>query len=337
MSPDPRANMVEHGGALAEACARYGGHPKDWLDLSTGINPRPVSLPDLPLSAWHRLPERELFQRAAEAAAGRYSAPANVVPVVTPGIQSVIQILPELLCGPVAVLGPTYEEYALCFARHGHDVETVADLSDIRPDHKVVVVVNPNNPNGRTHSRDVLLELHASLKRRNGTLIVDEAFADMRPDLSLAPHTGTKGLVVLRSFGKFFGLAGLRLGFALTDRETGEALSDRLGPWSVSGPALMIADKVLRDADLVSRTADQISTGRKALESVLADSQLQIAGGTDLFVLARHAEAESIHQELCQRHILTRAFSYKHDWLRFGLCPDQESIQRLGDALESIG
>jgi len=325
---------VEHGGGLTAARARYGGRESDWLDLSTGINPVAAVLPAIDPVVWRRLPDVELFRGAGEAAAQRYGTPSGVVPLPVAGVQNAVQMLPAVMDGPVAVLSPTYEEYRHCFGRDGRRVDPIDDLDGVGRHHRVVVVVNPNNPDGRIVAPEELLLLADDLAARGGYLIVDEAFADTRPEISVAPHAGrAPGLIVLRSFGKFFGLAGLRLGFVIAAAPVRQTLMRLQGPWPVSGPALAVARTLLADEDAVRAVGERIAERRRALTAVLDGAGLTIAGATDLFALIDHARAEDVHAHLCRSHILTRRFGYAPRWLRFGLCPDAAGDARLLRAL----
>lgn len=325
---------IHHGGGLAAAAALHGGRIKDWLDLSTGINPCPPDLPAIPMRAWHRLPDRER-ELAAREAARLYYRSGERLPLPVPGTQSVIQLLPRLVPAGarVAVVSPTYGEYVRAFTAAGLAVDMVADLEHVTGDHRLVVVVNPNNPDGRLHGREGLRGVAETLAPRNGVLVVDEAFGDMQPDQSLAGDV-SPNLIVFRSFGKFFGLAGVRLGFVIADEPIGAQFSDWLGPWAVSGPALILAEQLMTsDTDII---ADRIRQRARALRDVLATAGLTIRGGTELFKLVEDAQAGDLHQHLCKHHILTRKFDYRPDWLRFGLAPDEASDKRLLDALASF-
>jgi cobalamin biosynthetic protein CobC len=325
---------IQHGGALAAAASQYGGRIEDWLDLSTGINPCPPMLPDIPVRAWHRLPDREREMAAREAARAYYRAGA-CLPLPVPGTQAVIQLLPRLLDrrDRVAVLSPTYGEYARAFALAGLAVDPVADLGDIGPAHRLVVVVNPNNPDGRFFTRDRLRSLASELAGRGGFLVVDEAFGDMQPDHSLSGET-KENVIVFRSFGKFFGLAGIRLGFVIAaDRVSGQ-FSEWLGPWAVSGPALVLAEHLMTSETGAIRAS--ILARAQGLTNVLAEAGLAVRGGTPLFQLVEDAVAEALHHHLCRHQILTRKFDYRADWLRFGLAPDAAGDARLLDALKSF-
>ena len=330
---------VFHGGGLSAAMAQHGGRAEDWLDLSTGINPEMAELPEIPARAWNRLPDRDLELAVREAAWGWYAGGRRLhLPLPVPGTQALIQLLPKRVPAdrPVAILSPTYGEYAYCFRRAGLVVDEVADLEALRPEHGALVVVNPNNPTGRTFASDELIALAERMRGQGGHLHVDEAFGDSGRGASIATYASTNdGVTVSRSFGKFFGLAGIRLGFVFAIPATLDAIAADLGPWPVSGPALHIANHLLRRDN--SDFAARIAARAEALEAVLGDAGLAIVGGTDLFKLVRHSEAARLYEHLARSHILVRKFDYAGDWLRIGLTPDEYGDRRLADAIASSG
>ncbi|OWV86795.1 threonine-phosphate decarboxylase [Rhizobium sp. R72] len=327
---------IVHGGGITAAAAIYGGELEHWLDLSTGINPCPVPLPDVPMRAWHRLPDTYLADRARVAAQGYYRS-GDIFPLPVPGTQSVIQLLPRLfeVAGRVAILGPTYGEYERAFRRAGRSVDLVAGLDDVAADHAIVVIVNPNNPTGRFYSPERLVAFSKEMEARGGVVIVDEAFGDTCPQLSLAPFAPRLANVLIsRSFGKFFGLAGLRLGFVLAVQPILKRVEDLLGPWAVSGPALSIATDLF--ASDVAPIQRRLSERASALRTTLEQGSLRIVGRSDLFALVEHGHAADLHRHLCRHHILVRKFDYEPRWLRFGLVPDAAGDQRLSYALQSF-
>ena len=331
------APRIVHGGGIAAAARRFGGRPEDWLDLSTGINPIPAALPDVDAAAWHRLPDRHR-QDAARAAAARYYGTSGALPFPVPGTQAVIQLLPRLVAlgRRAAVVSPTYGEYARVLENAGVAVDRIAGLDAVGAAHGLVVVVNPNNPDGRLFSREALLDLHRRVAGSGGLLVVDEAFGDMRPDAAVAPLAGDDmpGLVVFRSFGKFFGLAGLRLGFVIGETSLIDRIEDGLGPWAVSGPALTIAAGLMSSDTAAIRRS--IEARKAALDAVLAGAGLAVVGGTGLFSLVDHADAAGLQEGLCRHHVLVRPFDYDARWLRFGLAPDAASDARLAAALAAV-
>ncbi|MBB4569697.1 threonine-phosphate decarboxylase CobD [Rhizobium leucaenae] len=327
-------NRIVHGGGITAAARLYGGRPEDWLDLSTGINPNPIALPDISVSAWHRLPDQHLVERAREVARAYYRS-GDILPLPIPGTQSAIQLLPRLgSAGSVAILSPTYGEYARAFALAGMPAFKITGVDDLTSEQGLVIAVNPNNPDGRMLSVGRLRELHDRLQRRGGILVVDEAFGDMEPESSLAPYASSMpNLIIFRSFGKFFGLAGLRLGFVIAQVSLLERFEDWLGPWAVSGPALSLAASSMAGDTTTIR--NRISDRRSALDAVLRRARLQVAGGTGLFALVADDRASDIYSHLCRHHILVRKFDYAPNWLRFGLAPDEVVDRRLAGALEA--
>jgi cobalamin biosynthetic protein CobC len=327
---------IVHGGGITAAAALYGGKPEDWLDLSTGISPFPVDLPDIPARAWHRLPDDHLVSAARQAARGYYRS-GESLPLPVPGTQSVIQLLPRLLGGPrrIAILGPTYGEYERAFRVAGCHVDMLEGIEGVTDDHALVVIVNPNNPDGRIYAPDSLIGLSQRMAATGALLVVDEAFGDTVPVASVAADVaGQANLIVLRSFGKFFGLAGLRLGFVIAVRPILDQFESLLGPWAVSGPALSIAASLLNSDTERMRLA--ITERSDALRGVLERCGLSVRGGTALFSLVDHHAADALHAHLCVHHILVRKFEYAPRWLRFGVTADMEGDLRLADALLSF-
>ncbi len=326
-----------HGGDLSEARARFLDAPEPWLDLSTGINPWPYPVGELAGEAWTRLPDAALMGRLAAAAAGYYGAGEGAMAVPAPGSQALLQWLPRVGPeGPVAVLVPTYAEHAHTWGATGREILFVHSPEELATaEASVLVVVNPNNPTGVLYSREYLLALVERMTARGGWLVVDEAFGDLVPDNSMAPFAGRPGLVVLRSFGKFFGLAGARLGFAIASAETGAALASALGPWAVSGPAAHAAVRALADEEWIDETRKRLGAHARALNDLLANVGFQVLGGTDLFRLVATANAPQIFDALLQRGIYVRRFPRRPQWLRFGL-PDEAGLDRLAAAFGDI-
>lgn len=308
--------MLEHGGRIRQAALHYGLAPELWLDLSTGINPQPWSGPRPPITSWARLPEDE--DGLADAAQRYYGAPW-ALPVA--GSQAAIQALPRLrrACR-VGVLAPLYAEHEHCWRMAGHEVLKlpIADAGRAVGSCDVLIVVNPNNPDGRRIGRNVLLEWHARLAARGGWLLVDEAFADTTPALSLAADCSLEGLIVLRSLGKFFGLAGARVGFVLAAAELLALLAEQLGPWSMAGPSRHAARCALQDTAWQATARSQLERNSRRLAALLAHYGLSASGGCALFQWVPTPRAAIFHERLARRGVLTRLFDDPAG-LRFGL------------------
>jgi cobalamin biosynthesis protein CobC len=332
MSSESLTAFAYHGGALNAARRLAPEAPRPWIDLSTGINPHAYPLPDLGPDIWTRLPESDAIAALESAAARRYGAALEAV-VAGPGSQALIHALARLAPkGVVGGLGAIYGGHAEAFAAAGARLAQAASLEALA-ECDVAVVVNPNNPDGQVAGRVDLLDLHASLLRRGGLLIVDEAFADFEDDESLTPFLPATGAVVLRSFGKTFGLAGLRLGFAVASSDVGKRLRAALGPWPVSGPAIAIGAKAL--ADLEWTTAMGVRLGQEAarLDALLTDNGWRILGGTRLFRLAARGDAMEAFERLLAAGVLTRLFADAQDRLRFGIPGEEAHWGRLAAAL----
>lgn len=325
---------MDHGGSLERARALFAGAPEPFVDLSTGINPNSYPLFELPATALSRLPEPGRARDLAAVAATAYGAPsaANVVPA--PGTQILLPRIASLVRpGRAFVLGPTYQEHARAAAIAGHHVVETSDFGQLF-DADLAVVVNPNNPDGRVVQRKDLLELAVSLRARGGLLVVDEAFMDVGPQAqSLAGDVEMGGLVVLRSFGKFYGLAGIRLGFALAHPDIAGRLEEELGPWSVAVPSLEYGIKALSDVDWQREMRTTLAHSAQRLDQTFARAGVIVTGGTSLFRHVDIADAASLFRALGREGILVRSFADRPTQLRCGLPGHEVEWRRLDVAL----
>jgi cobalamin biosynthesis protein CobC len=323
-----------HGGDLAAARRQFADAPEPFVDLSTGINPYSYPLPQLPLELFARLPDTDALAATRAAAMQAFGAPSPAHIVVAPGTQILLPLVAALVRpARVAIVAPTYSEHARAATLAGHDVAAITDL-DAPREAKLVFVTNPNNPDGRLFDRNDLVALAGRLEARGGFLIVDEAFMDVGPpQASVANEVGRNAVVVLRSFGKFFGLAGVRLGFALASPGIAARLSGRLGPWAVSGPALAIGAKALGDHAWIEQTRRRLATDVTRLDAILVGAGLEVVGGTPLFRLARARSALELFHRLGGAGILVRRFPEHPFWLRFGLPAAEQDWTRLQIAM----
>ena len=325
--------MLEHGGRIQQAVERYGIPRDRWLDLSTGINPVGWESTIASAGSWNRLPEEE--DGLVEAAAAYYGA-ANLLPVS--GSQAAIQTLPRLRPRSrvgVPVLG--YNEHAYRWRQAGHDVVPVApaEMERALGGLDVLVVANPNNPTGERFAPSQLLEWHARLSSQGGWLVVDEAFIDTTPTDSVARFAQREGLIVLRSLGKFFGLAGARVGFVLSSPVLARALMEWLGPWTIAGPSRLVAKAALENREWQELTRQRLRGEGMRLGESLAHYGLKPTGGCDLFQWVAHPNALAIYESLARKGILTRYFAAVPS-VRFGLPAREEGWQSLEGALRAI-
>lgn len=325
--------MPEHGGRLRQAARRYGIPLADWLDLSTGINPLGWPVPAPPPAAWTRLPED---QDGLEAAARTYYRTQQLL--VVAGSQAAIQALPRLRGhARVSVLDPGYFEHAQAWRHAGHQVTpvTAERLDDAAPTSDVLLLIHPNNPTGARFPLDRLLAWQARLAARDGWLVVDEAFMDVTPETSLARFCPRPGLIVLRSLGKFFGLAGARVGFVLAQPELLERLDALLGPWAVSSPARWVAARALADHAWQHSNRRRLVAAGQRLGAVLTRHGLPPDGGCGLFQWVRAPDAARLQDRLARRGVLTRLFTAPPS-LRFGLPGTEAEWERLDATLAGV-
>lgn len=328
---------MKHGGDLGEAMAQFGGAPQAWLDLSTGINPNPYPLPALADDAWRRLPSRADEATLLAAARRAYVVPDDVGIVAAPGTQALIQWLPRIAArGAVAVVSPTYNEHAAAWRLARHEVLAVADAAALPDTVRHLVIVNPNNPDGRVVDHAELAHLAEIVAARDGMMVIDEAFADLDPAISAVALCKDRPVVVLRSFGKFYGLAGLRLGFAVGPQRLIAQIREAMGPWICSGPALAVGRAALDDERWANETREKLHEQAAQLDAVLQSAGFAAAGGTALFRLVRHRHASAYHTALARRQIWCRRFDWTDNLLRFGLPPDDAALVHLARALADI-
>jgi cobalamin biosynthesis protein CobC len=337
MNPHSALAPLVHGGDLAAARKLFPGVPEPFLDLSTGINPHSYPVPELSADLFTKLPEPVAVERLAEIAAKTYAAPSQAHVAVAPGSQIVVTLAAGFVPpGRALVLGPTYAEHARAAALTGHAVEEVSDIEQLG-DAELAIVVNPNNPDGRVVAKEDLLTIAGRLARRGGLLLVDEAFMEAGPlTESVAGSVGRGNIVVLRSFGKFFGLPGLRLSFALSGSEITARLRAALGPWPVSGTTLTIGARALADTAWVEAAREKLARAAVRLDGVLRAGGLKVLGGTTLFRLVESAAADDVFRHLGSAGILVRRFEERPQVLRFGLPGGEADWQRLTSTLASL-
>lgn len=323
---------MHHGGRLADACALFGGHPGDWLDLSTGINPQPWPVASAGAVDWAALPDATALARLEQSAAAFYGAAPSLCAAI-PGSETGLRQLARILALPGLHQSLAYGTYRSAFARS----DVADDLSHLPQRASVLVVGNPNNPDGRLLSRDAMAQMLRHQERNDGWLVIDEAFADCDPAWSLASEvTPKRRLIVLRSFGKFFGLAGLRLGFAIAPPPILAALREGLGDWPIHSAALAHATEAFADTAWIAATRCNLSSQARSLDHLLERHGLVPEGACPLFRLVRGSGAGELFHPLAQRAILTRPFADHPDLLRLGLPADDCGLRRLDVALTEV-
>lgn len=331
-----------HGGDIQQAIAEYGGEPEQWLDLSTGISPWAYPIIDIAPTDWQQLPPTT--DNLITVAATYYRCNPKQI-IATPGSQMSIRLLPSLLqgCQSVAIPAIGYKEHAYTWQSFGHKTffyNNLEQLEGLIAKQQVdnAVVINPNNPSCELIDPVTLITLSTQLK---GFMLVDEAFADLDPSFSLAATSQLNNIVVLRSIGKFFGLAGARIGFVISAHKIIKQLDHLFGPWSLNGPAQLIAEHALADnhwqQQQRARVRQQANYMSTLLSNLIKDTTLSlkthglfctIAGGERLLT--------QLHKELAQQKIWTRLgdpFNNEQIWLRCAL--PGNNFERLASSLNT--
>ncbi len=333
--------MLKHGGRLNEAVKRWGIPREQWLDLSTGINPTGWPVPELPASVWQRLPEAD--DGLEEVIVDWCGAPPGAGCMPVAGSQAAIMTLPTMRkpCR-VGIPVPGYREHGHSWRLAGHNTVAVGP-AQINGDIfgyddrwldqlDVLVWINPNNPTGKIVPPSTLLRWHQRLQRRGGWLVVDEAFMDATPAFSLARQSGLPGLIILRSLGKFFGLAGVRAGFVLADQAVTNVLRQKLGPWALSGPARWVMAQALLDSEWQQATNVRLRVSSQKLSDMLRSFELNSSGGSTLFQTVCTDAPELLADCLAAQGILVRVFE-QPGMVRLGLAADECEWSRLKSAL----
>jgi len=329
---------LSHGGELEKFSNQYGIAVDQWLDLSTGISPYCYPIPSVPIRIWQRLPEQtDAFRQAVT----DYYKISNWL--ACSGTQSAIQVLPKLWfnkCNkPSQIWLPRvgYKEHEHAWRSYLNSViqyENLPEANDLTQN-CVVVVINPNNPTGQVYQKQVLLNLANNLKEKNGLLVIDEAFIDCeQEEIFFKQADDFTNLIILRSMGKFFGLAGLRVGFVLSNQEWLSDFENVLGIWSVTGPSLYIAERALKDVEWQKMQKQRLFEQGNKLTLLLKDIFDTNVNGTSLFKSFKSKCAVDIHHQLCKHGVLVRLCDEK-DRLRFGI-PDNAGFERISSIMSKL-
>ncbi|MEM9332175.1 MAG: threonine-phosphate decarboxylase CobD [Pseudomonadota bacterium] len=322
---------ILHGGRLDAAIMQYGGEKSEWLDLSTGINPNAYPVPEFSQEVWSRLPDQNAERKMLDAARKYYGVNDQFEIVAAPGTQALIQLLPNIdPARDVSILVPTYGEHAHVWRSAGARVREVQALDALKPGCALCVVVNPNNPDACVRTASEICRAAEMVT----SMVVDEAFCDVNRGETVVACQPSN-VFVLKSFGKFFGLAGLRLGFAICNAEIGKKVRNALGPWSVSGPAMALATQAFEDENWVLQTRDRLGRDSNDLATLLEDLGFSVEGNSGLFVYIHHHQSEDVFDWLAKHKILVRPFPERPGFLRFGLHKDTDELNRLADVLTS--
>jgi len=381
-TPYTAPDTLEHGGAILQAAKTSDIPAEQWLDLSTGINPNGWPVPNIPAETWQRLPELEdgleqavrqyysqrLSQNSSQnssqsySASPNYDASPNSSPnsspnysadnfIVTAGSQSAIQLLPQLFpTGVVWVPEEGYTEHPYWWDFYQHTVffykaDELENIVNNTPDKlpfDTLLVINPNNPTTQLHPREFLIRLLNLIEKFDKRFIVDEAFLDTRPENSMLRHSKSPHLIILRSLGKFFGLAGIRCGVLFANPTLLKTAKRFLGPWQIATPSRWVATKALTDRNWQTQAIKDLTNSSQRLEELithfLPPDKIASCSRSDLFcsiVFQNEKEQQLTYAHFLKHGILIRRFSICFR-LRIGLPKDDVAWKKLTKALSSI-
>ncbi|MEM7619260.1 MAG: threonine-phosphate decarboxylase CobD [Pseudomonadota bacterium] len=336
---------LPHGGALDVIAKAFPKAPLPWVDLSTGINPFPYPLDINVQETLAHLPREEHFKACSAAMAHAWSAnPKYICP--TPGSEWVIRHLPKLLLRTqsfspgnlstkrIGLAEFSYTDHQQAWQQAGCDILMAKDPITLTQDVDILVIVNPNNPDGHLYTHEQLQQAHNHLQHKGGYLILDEAFIDLTPEHSLSNKAGQPGLIILRSTGKFYGLPGLRLAALLAEHSIISSWNQFAGHWSVSGFALAAGEQIYADLAWPKHMRTKLSAKAKQLKKCLQTLKIKCVGNTDLFFLIEVSDAKSVWHHLATQGIYTRYFENQTDCLRLGLPATEQELERLATTLK---
>lgn len=320
-----------HGGRLADAMAAWPEAPRPWIDLSTGINPHAWTGARATARDLARIPDPRGLLDLEIAAAAAFGVGDVRRVAATPGAEIALRLAPAMLGeGAITIASPTYGSHADAWRSAGATVTELRHGWD-QCQALVLLLVNPNNPDGRTLSREALIAIVAARAARGLWTIVDESFVEVDPGLSVA-DVEIDRLLVLRSFGKFYGLPGVRLGFLVAAPDLIGRLRGFLGDWPVCADAIVMGTAAYRDSAWRNGMIATLSTEAAAFDADIAAAGLTLLGGTRLFRLVEAPDAGALFERLCRRGVLSRPFTDHPRWLRLGL-PPANARERVATAL----
>lgn len=316
--------MIKHGGNIDEAIIDYGGHEVDWIDLSTGINPECYPIPKFSDTDWRDLPTVTEIRKLESLISSQFKTFSSVM--LTPGSQIAINLLPMLFKKQiVGILEPTYSDYFVSFANAGFKVYSCKNLKELFKS-KIAILVNPNNPDGKNYDvKDLIV-----LSKKVNVLIVDESFVEASETSSIISYINqeTNNIIVIKSFGKLYGLAGLRLGFVFSGRSLIKEFKKVFSFWPVSKVSIKIASKAVIDSKWMIRTQIKLKKKAKILDDIMKSIDFELVGGTNLFRLYSTPNSLSSQKFLAKKFIWSRIFSYSEKWLRLGI-PSDDDLKKV--------
>jgi len=317
---------IQHGGDIDLAIKKYGGKREDWVDLSTGINGTSYPWQESINVELRNLPSNKILMNLEKAAARAYKIAESADTAAVSGAQQIINLLPICLksCNSVTILGPTYSEYEKAFKSSGIKTQTVSEVSKLSSS-DIAIIVNPNNPTGKVIADEMLEDLSKKVR----ILIIDESFKMFSTRRTL----NFSNIIQINSLGKFFGLAGIRLGFVSGPSDFIKAVKEMLGPWPVSSLAAEIGIVALNDRVWISEMEKLLVTESNALHEACNSRNWELVGRTSLFHTYATSSCLEVEKQFAAHGIWVRTFDYSETWVRLGIPTSENQWERVKQAL----
>ena len=317
---------IHHGGDIDLAIKKYGGEREDWIDLSTGINGTSYPWQQSIKFELRNLPSNKLLVNLERAASAAYKVAENTETAAVSGAQQIISLLPICLksYNSVAILGPTYNEYEKAFKSSGIKAQTVSEVSKLSSS-DIAIIVNPNNPTGKVIAEEILDDLSKKVR----ILIIDESFKTF----SSRRIQKFENVIQINSLGKFFGLAGVRLGFVSGPSDFIKSVRRMLGPWPISSIAAEIGTIALNDNTWISEMEKILLEGSNVLHKACSTKNWKLVGKTNLFHTYATSSSLEVEKQFAAHYIWIRTFDYSETWVRLGIPTSKYEWTRVRQAL----
>ena len=317
---------IQHGCDIDLAIKKYGGERADWIDLSTGINRTSYPWQESVKVELRDLPSSKLLMGLEKAASRAYKVAEGADTAAVQGAQQIISLLPICLknYNSVAILGPTYNEYEKAFKSSGIKAETVSEVSKLSSS-DIAIIVNPNNPTGKVIAEEILDDLSKKVR----ILIIDESFKMF----SSRRIQKFDNVIQINSLGKFFGLAGVRLGFVSGPSDFIKSVRVMLGPWPDSSVAAEIGIIALNDKTWISAMEKILLEGSNVLHEACNTKNWKLVGKTNLFHTYATSNCVEVEEQFAAHYIWIRTFDYSKSWVRLGIPTSKYEWARVRQAL----
>ena len=317
-----KSEPFAHGGNLNLLAAEAGIAPQAMLDFSASINPlgMPPTAREAIIAGIEQLGHYPdpLAEELVAAIAEAYNLDSELLLAGNGSTELLYLALRVLRPGRVLLTAPGFSEYERAAALAGARIKwlRLKRQEDFRIDPArfaaamagcdLALLCNPNNPTSQAISRREAVAIAAAAKSCRCRLLLDEAFADFCPEISLLGHYHNSHLLILRSLTKFYALPGLRLGFLLLPRHLRPRFLAHKEPWSVNTLAIKAAVAALADRRFAERSRELIAAERPRLAAGLSGLVKRVYPAAANYLLLESEHARQLRTDLLARGIALR-------------------------------